>query len=120
MSGFLNKFLEQTQALQKTVTEAIDKGREQAAPAIDDAMAKANTLKDQLAAHAADASTQAQPHIDNALGQLNTFLTMGKNALDAGVEQAHQHLDPLADQLKKTVESTTSAMGKKPEDAGPK
>jgi len=119
-NDFVNKALEQARALQKTVTEAVDRGREQAAPIIADSVAKASDLKDSLAAGAASASAQAQPHIQNALGQLGTFISMGKSALDAGVEQAHQHLDPLADQLKKTVESTTAAMGKKPEDTTPR
>ncbi|GAC1409241.1 MAG: hypothetical protein NVSMB64_17980 [Candidatus Velthaea sp.] len=119
-NDLINKALEQAKALQKTVGDALEKGSEQAHPLIGAAVAKAGELKDTLAQGAANASTQAQPRIEGAMKQLNTFISMGKSALDSGVAQAHVHLDPLADQLKKTVETTTAAMGKTREDADPK
>ncbi|GAC1413665.1 MAG: hypothetical protein NVSMB5_00580 [Candidatus Velthaea sp.] len=118
-NDLINKALDQAKALQKTVGEAIEKGSEQAHPLLDKAVVKATELKDTLAQGASTAGTQAQPHIESAMGQLNKFISLGKNALDSGVSHAHAQLGPLADQLKKTVETTTAAMGKKPEDAAP-
>lgn len=119
-NDLVNRALEQAKTLQKTVGEAIDKGREQAHPLISDAVAKAGDLKDTLVKQAAEAGEKAQPQLHNALGHLNEFIKIGKTAMESGVAQAHQQLGPLADQLKKTVDNATAAMGKKPEDAAPK
>jgi ABC-type transporter Mla subunit MlaD len=118
-NDLINKALDQAKALQKTVGEAISKGAEQAHPLIDDALVKAHDLKETLAHGAADATEAAKPHLEGALGHLNHFITLGKGALATGVAKAHEHLEPLAEQLKKTIDSTTEAMGKKAPNADP-
>lgn len=119
-NDLINKALDQMKSLQSTVTEAIGKGAESAHPLIDGAVTQAGELKNTLVAGIADAGEAAQPHIEGALSQLNHFISMGKSALDTGVAKAHEQLTPLAAQLKATIDSTTAAMGKKPEDAAPK
>jgi ABC-type transporter Mla subunit MlaD len=118
-NDLVNKALDQAKVLQKTVTEAISKSAEQAHPLIDDAVAKANDLKDTLVHGVADATEQAKPHLEGALSHLNGFIAQGKDALAAGFAKAHEQLEPLAEQVRKTIESTTEAMAKKPEEPAP-
>jgi ABC-type transporter Mla subunit MlaD len=118
-NDFVHKALDQAKALQKTVVDAISKSTEQAHPLIDEAVSKANVLKETLVHSVAGATVQAKPHLEGALGHLNGFIALGKSALETGVAKAHEQLEPLAEQLKKTIESTTAAMGKKPAEADP-
>jgi ABC-type transporter Mla subunit MlaD len=118
-NDLVNKALDQAKALQKTVGDAISKSAEQAHPIITEAVSRAGDLKDTLVSGAAGATEAAKPHLEGALGHLNHFIAMSKSALEAGVAKAHEQLEPLAEQVKKTIESTTEAMGKKPEDADP-
>jgi ABC-type transporter Mla subunit MlaD len=118
-SDLVTKALEQAKALQKTVSDAISKSAEQAHPLLDEAVNRANVLRETLAHGASSATEQAKPHFEGALGHLNGFIAMGKSALETGVAKAHEQLEPLAEQVRKTIESTTEAMGKKPEDGAP-
>ena len=118
-NDFVSKALDQAKALQKTIGDAISKSTEQAHPLIDEAVDKANALKETLAHGVADATEQAKPHLEGALGHLNSFIAQGKSALETGVAKAHEQLEPLAEQLKKTIDSTTAAIGKKPAEADP-
>jgi len=116
-NDLITKALDQAKALQKTVGDAISKSAEQAHPLLDEAVTRANALRDTLVHSAANATEQAKPHLDGALSHLNGFIALGKSALETSVAKAHEQLGPLAEQVRKTVESTTEAMGKKPEDA---
>ena len=118
-NDLITKALDQAKALQKTVGDAISKSAEQAHPLLDEAVTRANVLRDTLVHGAANATEQAKPHLDGALGHLNSFISQGVSALETGVAKAHEQLGPLAEQVRKTIESTTEAMGKKPEDAAP-
>jgi uncharacterized phage infection (PIP) family protein YhgE len=118
-NDFVNKALDQAKALQKTVVDAISKSAEQAHPLLDEAVTRANALRETLVQSAADATEGAKPHLEGALGHLNGFISLGKSALETGVAKAHEQLEPLAEQVRKTIESTTEAMGKKPGDAAP-
>ena len=118
-NDLVTKALDQAKALQKTVFDAIGKGAEQAQPLLDEAITRANDLTDTLVHGAANAGEQAKPHLDSALGHLGSFIALGKSALDTGLAKAHEQLEPLAEQLKKTIESTTAAIGKKPAEADP-
>jgi ABC-type transporter Mla subunit MlaD len=111
------KALDQAKALQKTVGDAISKSAEQAQPLLNEAVARANVLKETLAHGAANATEQAKPHFEGALSHLNGFIALGKSALETSVAKAHEQLEPLAEQVRKTIESTTEARGKKPEEA---
>ncbi len=111
------KALDQAKAIQKTVGDAISKSAEQAHPLLDEAVAKANVLKETLAHSAASATEGAKPHLEGALGHVNAFIAQGKSALGTGFAKAHEQLEPLAEQVKKTIESTTAAIAKKPADA---
>jgi len=118
-NDLVTKALDQAKAIQKTVVDAISKSAEQAHPLLDEAVAKANVLKETLVHSAASATEGAKPHLEGALGHVNAFIAQGKGALETGFAKAHEQLEPLADQVKKTIESTTAAMGKKPEGAAP-
>jgi hypothetical protein len=113
---FATKALDQARALQKTVVDAIGKGAEQAHPLIDEALGKANVLRDTLVHGAAGATETARPHLEGALGHLNGFIALGRDALATGVAKAHEQLEPLAEHVRKTIESTTAAMGRAPAD----
>jgi ABC-type transporter Mla subunit MlaD len=116
-SDLVTKALDQAKALQKTLGDAIAKGAEQAHPLIEDALTKANTLGETLTHSVADASEQAKPHLEGALTHLNGFISAGRDALAAGVAKAHEQLEPLAEQVRQTIDSTAAAMAKKPADA---
>jgi hypothetical protein len=116
-NDLVTKALDQAKALQKTVADAISKSAEQAHPLLGEAVSRANALRETLVHSAASATEGAKPHLEGALGHLNGFIALGKSALETGVAKAHQQLEPLAEQVRKTIESTTEAMGKKPEDA---
>jgi hypothetical protein len=116
-NDLVTKALDQAKALQKTVVEAVGKRADQAHPLIDEAVTKAKVLRETLVHGAADATEGARPHLEGALTHVNSFIAMGKDALATGVAKAHEQLGPLTEQVKKTLESTTAAMGKKPEDA---
>jgi ABC-type transporter Mla subunit MlaD len=118
-NDLIAKALDQAKALQKTVGDAISKSAEQAHPLLDEAVTRANTLRETLVRGAASATEGAKPHLDGALSHINRFIALGKSALETGVAKAHEQLGPLAEQVRKTIESTTEAMGKKPEDAAP-
>jgi len=115
-NDLITKALDQAKALQKTVGDAISKSAEQAHPLLDEAVTRANALRDTLVRGAANATEGAKPHLEGALGHLNRFIALGKSALETSVAKAHEQLEPLAEQVRKTIESTTEAMGKKPED----
>jgi ABC-type transporter Mla subunit MlaD len=118
-NDLINKALDQAKALQKTMSDAISKSAEQAQPLLDEAVTRANALRETLVHGAATATEQAKPHLDGALGHLNGFIALGMSALETSVAKAHEQLGPLAEQVRKTIDSTTEAMGKKPEDAAP-
>jgi hypothetical protein len=118
-NDFVNKALDQAKTLQKTVVDAISKSAEQAQPLLGEALTRANVLRETLVHSAANATEGAKPHLEGALGHLNSFIALGKSALETGVAKAHEQLEPLAEQVRKTIESTTEAMGKKPEGAAP-
>jgi hypothetical protein len=55
-SDFVNKALDQAKALQKTVVDAISKSAEQAHPLLDEAVTRANALRETLVQSAANAT----------------------------------------------------------------
>lgn len=116
-NDLITKALDQAKVLQKTVGEAISKSAEQAQPLLDDAVTRASALRETLVNGAANATGAAKPHLEGALSHLNGFIALGMSALETGVAKAHEQLEPLAEQVRKTIESTTASMGKKPEDA---
>ncbi len=118
-NDLVNKALDGVKAVQNTVADAIAKSAEKAQPLFDQAVTQATELKDTLAHNVADVSEAAQPHIEGALGQLSHLIEMGKSALETGVAKAHEQLDPLAEQLKATIDPKTAATEKTPEDAAP-
>jgi ABC-type transporter Mla subunit MlaD len=116
-TDLVNKALDQAKSIQKTVGEAITKSAEQAQPLIGEAVAKANVLRETLVHTASSATEGAKPHLDGALGHLNTFIAQGKGALETTVAKAQDQLEPLAEHVRKTIEATTAAIGRKADDA---
>jgi uncharacterized coiled-coil protein SlyX len=125
-NDLISKALEGVKGIQKTVGDAMHKRAEAAPPIIREAVGKANVIRESLVHGIAEATDGAKPHLEEALTHLNGFIATGKEALTAGVAKAQEQLGPLTEQLRKTIESTTQATAKKPEepahepDAAPK
>jgi len=85
-------------------------------PMLEESLKNAKDLQETLGKHAAEAGGVAQKQTESAMGHLQEFMRIGGEAMKSSGEIAQKQAQTLLEQSKKTIESATAAMGKKPED----
>jgi hypothetical protein len=107
---FFNKAIEQAKQLQQIAFEAAQKGVEQATPLVQQGVARAHELQKTLIEQTPHVTAAAQEQANAAMQHAGTFIATGKTFLEAGTQQAQQHLSIFADQAKKAADATISAV----------
>lgn len=107
---FFNKAIEQAKQLQQIAVDAAQKGYEQAQPLVRDGVAKAQELQRTLVEQTPNLTAAAQEQANAALQHAGAFIATGKTVLEAGTQQAQQHLSIFADQAKKAADATVTAV----------
>src|ERR1700738_2498081 len=103
---FFNKAIEQAKQLQQIAYEAAQKGVEQATPLVQQGVAQAQQLQKTILEQTPHVTAAAQEQANAALQHAGTFIATGKTYLEAGTQQAQQHLSIFAEQAKKAADAT--------------
>ena len=106
---FFNRAMEQAKQLQQIAADAAQKGYEQATPLIQQGVAKAQELQKTIVEQTPHLTAAAQEQANVALQHTSAFIASSKTVLDAGTQQAQQHLSIFADQAKKAADAAISA-----------
>jgi hypothetical protein len=106
---FFNRAMEQAKQLQQIAADAAQKGYEQATPLIQQGVAKAQELQKTIVEQTPHLTAAAQEQANVALQHTSAFIASSKTVLDAGTQQAQQHLTIFADQAKKAADAAISA-----------
>ena len=107
---FFNKAIEQAKQLQQIALDAAQKSYEQAQPLVRDGVAKAQELQKTIIDQTPNLTAAAQEQANAALQHAGAFIATGKTVLEAGTQQAQQHMALFAEQAKKAADATVSAV----------
>lgn len=107
---FLNKALDQAKQLQQIAADATQKGYEQAKPLIEQGVTKAQELQKTIVEQTPLLTAAAQEQANAALQHTGAFIASSKTVLEAGTQQAQQHLAVFADQAKKAADAAVGAV----------
>ncbi len=107
---FFNRAMEQAKQLQQIAADAAQKSVEQATPIIQQGVAKAQELQKTIVEQTPHLTAAAQEQANAALQHTGAFIASSKTVLEAGTQQAQQHLTVFADQAKKAADATFSAV----------
>jgi hypothetical protein len=107
---YFNRAMEQAKQLQQIAADAAQKSIEQATPLIQQGVAKAQELQKTIIEQTPHLTAAAQEQANVALQHTNAFIASSKTVLEAGTQQAQQHLSIFADQAKKAADATLSAV----------
>jgi hypothetical protein len=106
---FFNRAMEQAKQLQQIAADAAQKGVQQATPLIQQGVAKAQELQKTIVDQTPHLTAAAQEQANAALQHTSAFIASSKTVLEAGTQQAQQHLSVFADQAKKAADAAISA-----------
>jgi hypothetical protein len=102
---FFNRAIEQAKQLQQIALDAAQKGYEQAQPLVQEGVARAQELQKTLVEQTPNLTAAAQEQANAALAHAGAFIATGKTVLEAGTQQAQQHLSIFAEQAKQAADS---------------
>lgn len=115
-NDIVERALHQAREMQKTVAAAVDQASTNMKPMLEESLKNGKELQESLGKYAAEAGTVAQEQTKSAMGHLQEFMRIGSEAMKSSSDIAAKQGQALLEQSRKTIESATAAMGKKPED----
>jgi hypothetical protein len=102
---FFNRAVEQARQLQQLALEAAQKSFDQAQPLIQESLTRALELQKTLIEQTPTLTAAAQEQANAAMQHAGVVIATGKTVLEAGTQQAQQHLSIFADQAKKAADA---------------
>ncbi len=105
----MDRALAQARAMQKQVTEAVNKTAEQMKPHVEKSLEDARELQATLSKHAEESGELAAKQAHATLGHVNDYIKMGGEALRESAERTRETALKMVDQSRKIVDAARAA-----------